>query len=141
MLFTRKLGLHSQARWSAHIYPSRFSRQSAITSPAGTTHGITLTHKGTRTPATLISTPNTSRSRWPTATGRALKASTQVSWLAPCLSGHTFLRPNVVSDEKSKLRLSRSGCSHMIRPLALNVFRMAQDVADRQDFLYRWAAT
>jgi hypothetical protein len=49
--------------------------------------------------------------------------------------------PSLLRDELSKLRLGQSECSHIIRPLARDLFRMAQDLADRQDCLYRWTAT
>jgi len=55
-------------RDGAYSYALRLSRQSPTASPAGRMQAITLTHNGTRMPPTLISTPNTSRSRWPTAT-------------------------------------------------------------------------
>lgn len=39
-----------------------------------------------------------------------------------------------VTREKGKLRLGQSECSHIIRPLALNTTKMAQDVVSGQGF-------
>jgi len=50
--------------------------------------------------------------------------------VTPVYSVMSYVKPNPASR-----------CSPMVRPLALDALKIAQDVVDRQDFLYRWTTT
>ena len=48
--------------------------------------------------------------------------------------------PKCGSYELSKIQPGQWECSNVIRTVALDCLRMTRDVADRLDFLYRWAS-
>jgi hypothetical protein len=55
--------------------------------------------------------------------------------LSPLATGKRMKQGSVFRDEKGELRLQQSECSHIIRPLALNVLRMAQYLVSGQGSL------